>query len=177
VGRAGRVDERGLILWQTMASAPYLRWSWPAMTGTVAAALLAGLYVTVVTVEQNWSHAVGLLSSDWHFVAAIAASFGLQVGLFVHLRRGDRGSARTATALTGAGSGTSTVATLLCCAPHVTNLLPLIGLSGASVFLTNYRVPFLLLGVAINVAGIALMVRLVQNRRCGLCDSGRRSQP
>lgn len=166
-----------LNIWQTMASTLYLRWSWPAMAGTVAAALLAGLYVAVVAVEQNWSHAVGLLSSDGYFVAAIAASFGVQVGLFVHLRRDARASPRAPTALTGAGTGTSTVATLLCCAPHVTNLLPLIGLSGAAVFLTNYRVPFLLLGVAINVAGIGVMVRLVRNRRCGLCDMGRRSQP
>jgi hypothetical protein len=139
---------------------------WPVLIGGLAALLLAGLYFGVVTVLQSWSHAVELVTADWYFVAAIAAGFGTQVGLFVHIRRRHKAcQTRSSNALTGAGTGTSTVAMLACCAHHATDVLPLIGLSGAAVFLTEYRVPFMILGVASNVFGVAFMLRMLRRQK------------
>ena len=143
---------------------------WPIIAGALGALLLAALYLTVVTVAQSWSHALELVTADWYFVAAIAAGFGTQVGLFVHLRRRRRtGATRSSTALTGAGTGTSTVAMLACCAHHASDVLPLLGLSGAAIFLTDNRVPFMVLGLLSNAVGVVFMLRLLRKHDGQAC--------
>lgn len=135
----------------------------PLTAGILSAGVLTAFYIAIVTVLQGWSHALELVTGDWYFVGAIAVGFGVQVGLFVHMRRLQKlRRSRSSTALTGAGTGTSTVAMLACCAHHATDVLPLIGLSGAAVFLTDYRIPFMLLGIATNLVGIVVMLRLLR---------------
>lgn len=130
--------------------------------GILAAAALIGLYLGLVTWAQDFGHARELLWDDRYFVGAIAAGFGLQVGLFVYLRRLlSIRSRASATAATAAGTGTSTGAMLACCAHHLADALPVLGLSGLTVFLGDYRVPLMVLGVAVNAAGVLFMLRLV----------------
>jgi len=73
----------------------------------------------------------------------------------------------TAAAATATGTGTSTVAMVACCAHHVTDALPVLGLSGAAIFLNDYRIPFMAAGLAVNALGVVYMLRLaiVQTRR------------
>jgi hypothetical protein len=133
-----------------------------AAAGILAVLALVGLYLGLVTWAQGFGHARDLLWDDRFFVGAIASGFGLQVALFVYLRRllslRARGSAGAATA---AGTGTSTAAMLACCAHHLTDALPVLGLSGAAIFLNDYRVPMMVAGILVNLGGIAFMVRLV----------------
>ena len=134
----------------------------PVGAGAVAGLLLVGLYVGLVTWAQGFEHAQELLWGDRYFVGAIASGFGLQVGLFVHVRRlVARAAAGSAAGITAAGTGTSTVAMVACCAHHVTDTLPLLGLSGAAIFLNDYRIPLMAAGLAVNALGIAFMLRLV----------------
>ena len=138
----------------------------PLLAATAAAASLVGLYVGLVTWAQGPGHARGLLWDDRYFVAAIASGFGAQVGLYVYLRRllslRARGSAAAGTV---AGTGTSTAAMLACCAHHVTEALPVLGLSGVAIFLGDYRVPLMLAGISVNGAGVLFMLRLVYLER------------
>jgi len=140
----------------------------PAGAGALAGLLLVGLYLGLVTWAQGLSHARELLWGDRYFVTAIAAGFGIQTGLFVYVRRllslRARGGAAAATAT---GTGTSTVAMVACCAHHVTDALPVLGLSGAALFLNDYRIPLMAAGLAVNAAGVLYMARLaiVQTRR------------
>ena len=137
-------------------------WAPPLGAGALAALALVALYLGLVTWAQGFAHARELLWDDRYFVAAIAAGFGLQAGLFVHLRRllsrRSRGSAAAATAT---GTGTSSAAMIACCAHHATDALPLLGLSGAAIFLNDYRIPLMALGLGVNAAGVAFMLRLV----------------
>ena len=50
---------------------------------------------------------------------------------------------------------------LACCAHHVTDALPVLGLSGVAIFLGDYRVPLMALGISANAAGVLFMLRLV----------------
>jgi hypothetical protein len=143
-------------------AAPSAAWVLPIAAALSAAVLLVVLYVGLVTWAQGFAHARELLWSDRYFVAAIASGFGLQMGLFVYLRRlVSLRARRSAGAATAAGTGTSTAAMLACCAHHVTDALPVLGLSGAAIFLNDYRLPFMGLGIAVNAIGVVLMVRLV----------------
>jgi len=139
-----------------------LAWLLPAAAGMLAAALLVALYLGLVSWAQGFGHARELLWSDRYFVAAIAGGFGLQVALFVHVRRlVARRAAGSAAGVTVAGTGTSTVAMVACCAHHVADALPVLGLSGAALFLNDYRIPLMAVGLAVNALGVAFMLRLV----------------
>jgi len=97
-------------------------------------------------------------------VGLIAAGFGIQVALFVELRRLDRRH-RAGAAVTAAGTATSGAAMLACCAHHAVDLLPLLGLSAAAVFLDAYRIPILLLGLGMNLLGIVVIGRQLRRAR------------
>lgn len=133
----------------------------PALATVLGGLSLIGLYLGLVSWAQGFGHARELLWGDRYFVAAIAGGFGLQVGLFVHVRRLlARRAAGSAAGVTAAGTGTSTVAMVACCAHHLTDALPVLGLSGAAIFLNDYRIPLMATGLAVNAAGVALMLRL-----------------
>ena len=129
----------------------------PLVIGPLAALALLGLYLGLITLAQGWDHAVEQFDSDLWFVLALAAGFGIQVGLFTQLRAVQ---ARMAAGSLGmaASTGTSTAAMLACCAHHLSDVLPILGVSGAAVFLSAYQTPLLWLGLAMNLAGITYLV-------------------
>jgi hypothetical protein len=141
------------------------QWSWPVLAGAAGAVFLTGVYLGIVTLAQGWQHAVELLWQDRFLVAPIIAGFGTQVGLYVYVKVGLRAAGRGQGAMASAGGGTSTAAMVACCVHHVTDLLPLVGLSAATAFLANYRVPFMLLGLAMNLVGIGLALKIISNER------------
>lgn len=142
--------------------------------GALAAAALIGIYLGLISLAEGPAHAIEQLTATAPFVGLIAAGLGTQVGLFVELRRLDRHH-RAGAAVTAASTGTSGAAMLACCAHHVVDLLPLVGLSAAAVFLDAYRTPLLLAGIAMNALGIAVIGRRLRRARraCALADPGR----
>jgi len=142
----------------------------PVLAGAVAAALLASFYILLVGIAQDFDHAFGLIGSDWYFVIPIIAGFGTQVGLFVYARtkfRHNTGMGGTK-AMTGAGTGTSTISMIACCTHHLSDVLPIVGLSGASLFLNEYRGPLMALGILTNAIGIVVVLRTI--RKASRCD-------
>jgi copper chaperone CopZ len=149
-------------------SLPGLRW--PALAGILAALALVGLYLGLVTIAQDWKHATGLLWGDRWLVAAIAAGFGTQIGLYVHLRRLNdlHHKLGQCKALAATGTGTSSLGMVACCAHHLTDVLPILGLSAAATLLNQYRIPFMLVGLGANLVGILVMLRLIRNMQAGI---------
>ncbi|MHB1134287.1 MAG: heavy-metal-associated domain-containing protein [Chloroflexota bacterium] len=129
----------------------------PVLAGVFGVVGLLAFYLGTVTMAQSWEHAIQQLSEDRWFVAAITLGFGTQVGLFAELRRQRHACASARTV--AAGGGTSTAAMLACCAHHLTDVLPLLGVSGAAALLGAYKEPLLWLSILVNGAGIAYMVR------------------
>lgn len=141
-------------------------WLLPGAAGLLAALALVGVYLGLVTWAQGFTHARQLLWDDRYFVAAIAGGFGLQAGLFVCVRRlSSLHGAGSAAAATATGTGTSSAAMVACCAHHVTDALPVLGLSGAALFLNDYRIPLMVLGLAVNAGGVAFMLRMAIAQR------------
>lgn len=152
----------------TIALPSALRMALPArrsaLIGVVAAAVLLALYLGVISLAQGTAHAVEQLVLDAPFVLTVSAGFGVQIGLFAELRAVDRQHRRGA-AVTAAGTTTSTAAMLACCAHHVVDLLPLVGLSAAAVFLNEFKTPLLVLGLAMNAAGVVVIGRELRRAR------------
>ncbi len=135
------------------------------MPGAVA---LVGFYITVVWLgSRSWAHAVQLLLTDRYYVAAVALGFGTQIGLYAYVRGLLRASTglRSSTAVAAAGTGTSTTSMIACCLHHVADVLPIVGFSGAAVFLSNYKVPLIIVGLVTNAIGIGLMGRIIRHHR------------
>lgn len=127
----------------------------PVLIGLCATLGLLLFYLGIITLAQGWSHAIAQLSEDRWFVGTIIIGFGTQMGLYSVLRRRHRRA--TAGAMT-ASTGTSTIAMLACCAHHLTDVVAVLGLSGAAVFLNMYKTPLLWVGILMNLGGIAYLL-------------------
>ena len=132
--------------------------------GALAGGTLLLIYLAIVTIAQGFEHALAQLAADSVFIGPIVVGFGSQVALFAELRTVDR-IHRASAAVTAGATGASAAAMLACCAHHVVDLLPILGLSAAAVFLNTYRTPIFLLGIGMNLVGIIMVARQLQRAR------------
>lgn len=146
----------------------------PIGTGLLGALFLAGLYFGIVSWAESPQHAAEFFWQDRWIIVPILLGFGVQVALYTILKKGlfvtagELAVANTGPSgmLTGAGGTTSTVAMVACCAHHVTEVLPILGLTAAATFLAQYRTAFMLVGLGTTLAGISvMMVILIKARR------------
>ena len=142
------------------------------VAGLIGSVALLALYLAIISLAQGVWHAFEQFALDVPFVGLIAAGFGTQIGLFVELRAVDRHH-RSSAAVTVAGTGTGAAAMLACCAHHVVDLLPIVGLSAAAVILNAYRTPLFLVGIGMNIIGIVVIARQLQRARraCAVIES------
>ena len=159
-------DQTGAVLRpERTGNRRYLR---PTLYGLLSVAGLLAFYLGVITLAQDWQHALQQLGEDRWFVGAIAAGFGLQVALFTFLRR-LHASARAGGVV--ASTGTSTGAMLACCAHHLADVLPVLGLSGAAAFLDAYKAPLLWLAILMNLAGACYLLYQIRKHHASQVDA------
>ena len=141
---------------------------WPIGAGLAGAGLLTLLYFSIVSWAESPQYAVELFWEDRWLIIPIILGFGVQAALYTILRKqlfvpmthtGSSG------ALVGASGGMSTVAMVACCVHHVTDVLPILGLTAAATFLAEYRLAFMLVGLGTTLAGIGMMLVIVFRER------------
>ncbi len=135
--------------------------------GVGAGALLLLLYAGVITLAQGTQHMLEQTAKLWYWLAILAVGFGIQAGLFSFIRQALRERRASATASVAASGGLSAGSMVACCAHHLSDILPLIGVAGLTVFLVKYQSFFITLGVLSNIVGITIMLETIQ--RHGLC--------
>lgn len=62
------------------------------------------------------------------------------------------------TAVAATGTGGSTVAMVACCAHHLADIIPLAGMTAASLFLSEYKRPLMTVGLVATAMGILWML-------------------
>lgn len=117
------------------------------------------LYAITMIALSGWQAAVEQFSALWWLMLPLVAGFGIQVGLYTKLKESLRRKAQAALTAGGTSAG---IGMLACCAHHATDVLPFIGLSGLTIFLTRYQIPILALSLGINLFGIMLMLKHLQ---------------
>ena len=130
------------------------------LIGLGAATLLLLIYVGIITLAQGLSHAISQTRLLWYWVLALAAGFGTQAALYFYLRQGMKSKGATASVATSGGVSAGSMAA--CCAHHLSDVLPLIGMAGLSIFLVRFQVFFIVVGVVSNVVGIIIMLESIQ---------------
>lgn len=156
------VATTGKLFERLAPQARWYRYGRSILTGLISALALFALYLLIVTAAQGWQHAIELFRQDAWLVIPIMTGFGVQVGLYIYLRGVLQHGLRASKMMMGAGGGTSTMAMVACCAHHVAEWLPLLGLSAAASFLSAYKVPFMLIGLVLNIIGIVVIVRPIR---------------
>lgn len=144
------------------------RISWPLAAGLLGSGGLTAIYFGIVSLAGGPSHAMELFREDRWIVLPIIMGFGVQAALYTILKKGlflPVASAGPSGALTGAGGGMSTVAMVACCAHHVTDVLPILGLTAAATFLAQYRLAFMLVGLGTTLLGILVMLFILYSQR------------
>ena len=130
------------------------------LAGFVATALLLAVYAVIVTFVSGWRFAEDQLAQFWPFVVSLAVGFGVQVGLYAHLKQSLRRPDPSGSVMAVTGT-TSTAAMVSCCAHYLVNILPILGATGIATIAARYQIEFFWLGLALNVAGIAIIVRRI----------------
>jgi len=140
----------------------------PLAAFLLGSSLIASVYFGILTWAQGWDYASSQFVRDRWYVIPIIVGFGVQAALYTVLRfrlfipitsTGHAGS------MMGASGGTSATAMVACCIHHVTDVLPILGLSAAASFLTRYQRPFMLIGLAMNLIGIGVMLYVLYRER------------
>lgn len=141
---------------------------WPLGAGLAGSVFLAALYFGIVSWAESPQHAIDLFWEDRLIVIPIILGFGVQIGLYTILKKRlfvPVASVGPSGALTGAGGATSTVAMVACCAHHVTDVLPILGLTAAATFLAEYQTLFMLVGLGTTILGIIVMLFILFRER------------
>jgi len=140
----------------------------PIGAGLVGAVFLTSLYLGLVSWAESPQHAVEFLWQDRWIILPIILGFGVQVALYVILKKRlfmPVASIGPSGVMTGASGATSTIAMAACCAHHVTDVLPILGLTAAATFMAEYRTVFMLVGLGTTVVGITVMLVILFKER------------
>src|SRR5215216_4496743 len=133
----------------------------PLAAFLLGSTLIAGIYFAILIWAQGSDAALSIFVPNRWSVISIWVTFGIQAALYsilrFHLFIPSTSSGHSG-ALMGTSGGTSVTAMVACCIHHVTDVLPVLGLSAAATFLTRYQRPFMLLGLGMNVIGILIML-------------------
>lgn len=136
----------------------------PIGVGLSGGIFLTAIYFGIVSWAESPQHAAELFWQDRWVVVPIILGFGIQVALYTILKlrlfipldgTGSSGP------MVGASSTTSTIAMVACCLHHVTDVLPILGLTAAATFLANYRLAFMWVGLGTTFIGIGYMLLLL----------------
>ncbi|TAL47000.1 hypothetical protein EPN87_03895 [archaeon] len=131
--------------------------AWHVAHGVIAGSLLLALYFGIVGALQGMDYAISRFAQLWYLMVPLVVSFGFQVSLFSCIR-----SSMKSAAMFG---GVSTASMVACCAHHITDVVPLLGVTAVGLLLVQYQASFLVLGLVSNVIGILMVLNIAKKSR------------
>ena len=140
----------------------------PLTAFLLGSTFIAGVYFGILAWAQGWDSALSIFLPNRWYVIPIWISFGIQTALYSILRFRlfiPNTSTGSTGVLMSTSGGTSVTAMIACCLHHVTDVLPILGLSAAATFLTRYQRPFMLIGLGMNMIGVIVMLLVLYRER------------
>ncbi len=132
--------------------------------GLAAAISLLVVYFSILALAQDMEHAFSQFVVDKWFILPIDLSFGLQMGLYSYLRS----LYKVGTAVPAASGGVSAVSMALCCAHHLIDILPIVGLSVVSIFFARYSTEIFIFALAVNFLGLIFILSFIKKEKSRL---------
>ena len=140
----------------------------PILAFLLGSSFIAGIYFSVLTWAQGWEYASSQFELNIWYILPIWIAFGIQAALYSVLRFRlfiPATSTGYTGAMMGTSGGTSVTAMVACCLHHVTDVLPILGLSAAATFLARYQRPSMLIGLGTEIIGIFVMLVVLYRER------------
>jgi hypothetical protein len=134
----------------------------PIIVGSIASLALLSTYFIILTIAGSIEYATRQFLDIWYWILILVLGFGGQVGLFVYIKNAIREKTTKLNAEIATTGGITTGSMIACCAHHVTDVLPIIGLSAAAIFLIRYQIPVIILGIFSNLIGLTIMLNTIQ---------------
>lgn len=134
---------------------------WRGFMGGIS--LLLFYFLTLIF-ANSLSHAISQFLQIWYWVLILAAGFGSQIGLYSHIQNEikETEEKKAASREIAASGGVSAVSMIACCAHHLIDVLPILGLSALFLFFAEYQMFFIILGVGTNALGIIFMLEIIK---------------
>ena len=133
--------------------------------GLIGSLSLLLIYFLILIILNSFSHAIEQFVDMWYFILILVIGFGIQIGLYSYIKMSIHEKIKGATAEVATSGGISTGSMIVCCLHHLTDILPIIGLGAATLFLVKYQTFFILIGIFSNLIGINLMLNIIQKHR------------
>jgi len=126
--------------------------------GLLGTATLLAIYFSVVGLISGWSFALSQFSQFWYFIISLAIGFGIQIGLYYHLKQlvENKGVAMGGKTVAVTGT-TSTLAMISCCAHYLVNIIPILGIAGALSIVAQYQIEIFWVGLVFNLFGVVFI--------------------
>ncbi len=121
--------------------------------GILAFLTLLSVYFLILTLVSGWKFTWEQFTQFWYYIISLALGFGVQFSLYSYLKDIVKQKASTGRVLATTGA-TSTTAMISCCAHYLTNILPILGVTGIITFIGQYQVQFFWIGLFFNLLGI-----------------------
>ncbi len=140
----------------------------PLGAALVGMLFLSGLYFGIMSWAEGFKAARDLFWTDRWIVIPLVIGFGVQAALYTILKFRlfvPVKASRPSSALIGASGTTSGVAMVACCVHHITDVLPILGLTAAATFLGQYRLTFMWVGLGMTTLGILVMLYTLYHER------------
>jgi YHS domain-containing protein len=149
----GSCPKCGMALEQESLAATATGIARPLQFGVGAFVFLLMVYFGVVSLISGVDFALEQFATFWYFIVPLALGFGIQIGLYTYLKNlvGQHGASGKVVAVSGT---TSTAAMVSCCAHYLTNILPILGVTGILAVVADYQVELFWVGLVFNAAGI-----------------------
>lgn len=138
--------------------------------GAIGGILLLTIYFGILTIANSFSHAIEQFLGFWYLITTLVTGFGIQVGLYSYIWDSMSAIAARVRGDVAATGGISTGSMIACCIHHLTDVLPIIGLSALAVFTAKYQISLMVLGILSNVVGVMIMLNIIQKN--GLYERG-----
>lgn len=131
------------------------------LIGISASGALFTFYLLVASLLGGISFALDNFVKLWYWMTPLITGFGIQIGLFFYVKNEMH---RKATAQAAASTGISTTSMIACCAHHIADIAPFLGITALGLFLTKYQSTFLLAGILSNILGITYMTTMLNTK-------------
>ena len=129
------------------------------LIGLGASGSLLAFYFIVSSLLGGFQFALDNFMQLWYWMVPLIVGFGIQIGMFFYVKDEMHKKATTEAAASAGISATSMVA---CCAHHIADIAPFLGIAALGVFFLKYQTVFLLTGILSNILGITYMITLIE---------------
>jgi hypothetical protein len=128
----------------------------PTLYSILSFILMLLFYFSVISIFESFTYAVRKFQTSGVLILLLSLGFAVQIFLHVYMNQiAKLKGGKLATATSGITSGTAMV---FCCLHHITDLLPVVGISIFGLLSPSFETIWMTIGLSINLIAILFLL-------------------